>query len=154
MKRYLLPALLALALSACGGGAPGDTAAIADEPATDETPSTADRALDELERRYDDLQQRFDDLTGDELDAPVEWAADDLENIGDWEYRVVEVDRLSAEELEAALNELGNERWEVIWIDDTLSGRTIILKRPSISLLSKLPLSALGRLLLRDSGGQ
>ncbi len=154
MKRYLLLTITAFTFAGCGGGGPGDTAANADDPATDEAPSTADRALDELERRYDDLQQRFDDLTGDELDAPVEWAAEDLENIGDWEYRVVEVDRLSAEELEAALNELGNERWEVIWIDDSLSGRTIILKRPSISLLSKLPLSALGRRLLRDSGGQ
>ena len=131
-----------------------DSTPAADEVAADEEPSTADRALDELQRRYESLQQQFEELTSDQLDAPVEWAQEDLENIGDWEYRVVEIGRLSAEELEATLNELGNERWEVIWIDDNLTGKTIILKRPAVSVLSKLPLSALGRLLMRDSGGQ
>lgn len=155
MTQLFLPALAALALASAAGGAMaqgGDSATAEDEAR--EGPSAADRALDELQRRYEILQQQFEELTSDQLDAPVEWAQEDLENIGDWEYRVIEVDRLSAEELEATLNELGNERWEVIWVDDTLSGRTIILKRPAVSILSKLPLSTLGRLLMRDSGGQ
>ena len=110
--------------------------------------------MDELQRRYESLQQQFEELTSDQLDAPVEWAQEDIENIGDWEYKVIEIGRLSAEELETTLNELGNDRWEVFWIDDNLTGKTIILKRPAVSIISKLPLSALGRLLMRDSGGQ
>lgn len=150
--------LFAFSLLACFGSIANaqdsDSTAADEETAAEELPSTADRALDELQRAYDGLQRQFDELTGDQLDAPVEWAQEDLENIGDWEYRVIEINRLSAEDLEATLNELGNDRWEVIWIDDNLTGKTIILKRPAVSVLSKLPLSALGRLLMRDSGGQ
>ncbi len=157
MTRGILLALTALMLFAFSVTAIGqdiETSGDESEPAAEE-PSTADRALDELQRRYESLQQQFEELTNsDQLDAPVEWAQEDLENIGDWEYRVVEVGRLSAEELQATLNELGNDRWQVIWIEGNLAGKTIILKRPAVSVLSKLPLSALGRLLMRDSGGQ
>ncbi len=157
MTRGLFLALTALMFLAYSSGASGqdsDTDTTESDPAA-EDPSTADRALDELQRRYESLQQQFEELTNsDQLDAPVEWAQEDIENIGDWEYRVIEVGRLSAEELEATLNELGNERWQVIWIEGNITGRTIIMKRPAVSIISKLPLSALGRLLMRDSGGQ
>ena len=157
MNRGLFPALtmiLFLAFSSTANGQDGDTDATENDPAAEE-PSTADRALDELQRRYESLQQQFEELTNsDQLDAPVEWAQEDIENIGDWEYRVIEVGRLSVEELEATLNELGNDRWQVIWIEGSITGRTIIMKRPAVSIISKLPLSALGRLLMRDSGGQ
>ncbi len=156
MTRGILLALAALMFVAFPGSAStqdDDSAASDTDPAAEES-STADRALEELQRRYEGLQQQFEELTSDSLDAPVEWAQEDLENIGDWEYKVVEVGRQSAEELEATLNELGNDRWQVIWIEGNLSGKTIIMKRPAVSVLSKLPLSALGRLLMRDSGGQ
>lgn len=156
MTRGILLALAALMFFAFPGSAStqdDDSDASDTDPAAEES-STADRALEELQRRYEGLQQQFEELTSDSLDAPVEWAQEDLENIGDWEYKVVEVGRQSAEELEATLNELGNDRWQVIWIEGNLSGKTIILKRPAVSVLSKLPLSALGRLLMRDSGGQ
>ncbi len=154
MTRALTIALAVFAFGSWSGLASAQDDETAGDEEAAEAPSTADRALDELQRRYEILQQQFEELTGDQLDAPVEWAQEDLENIGDWEYRVVEIGRLSAEDLQATLNELGNDRWEVIWIDDNLTGKTIILKRPAVSVLSKLPLSALGRLLMRDSGGQ
>ena len=155
MIRILLLVLGSFALVTFSGNISAqDEAAAGEEAPAEEEPSTAERALEEMQRRYEELQQRFDEFTGDQLDAPVEWAQEDIENIGDWEYRVVEFGRMSAEELEAALNELGNERWQVIWIEGNLTGRTVIMKRPAVSILSKLPLSALGRLLMRDSGGQ
>ena len=155
MTRRILIALTALTFFAMSASAQDDDTNVTDDDTVAEEPSTADRALDELQRRYESLQQQFEELTtSDQLDAPVEWAQEDIENIGDWEYRVIEVGRLSAEELEATLNELGNERWQVIWIEGSITGRTIIMKRPAVSVISKLPLSALGRLLMRDSGGQ
>ena len=155
MIRGILFALAALTFFAMNANAQDDDASETGNDTVAEEPSTADRALDELQRRYESLQQQFEELTNsDQLDAPVEWAQEDIENVGDWEYRVIEVGRLSAEELEASLNELGNDRWQVIWIEGNITGRTIIMKRPAVSIISKLPLSALGRLLMRDSGGQ
>lgn len=150
--RILAMAVSALALMVDVAVAQDESTAGEEE--SSDAPSATDRALSELQRGYESLQEQFEELTGDQLDAPVEWAQEDIENIGDWEYRVIETGRLSAEELQATLNELGNDRWEVIWIDGSLSGRTIILKRPAVSIISKLPLSAIGRLLMRDSGGQ
>ena len=109
--------------------------------------SAAQRALDELQRKYDDLIK-------DKVDVPVEWAADDIENIGDWEYRVVELSFTSPEDLESQLNEFGNERWEVIWLEDSPAGFLAVLKKPSISYLSKIPISQLGRIVIGGPEGQ
>lgn len=111
-------------------------------------PSATDKALDELQRQYDELIR---DRTND----PVEWAADDLENIGDWEYRVENIEFSSADDLADQLNALGNDRWEVIWLDKTADGFMVVLKKPSISYLSKIPLSQLGKLVIpAPEGGE
>ena len=47
---------------------------------------------------------------------------------------------------------LGDERWEIVWIEPGADGRVAILKRPAVSLLSKIPLSQLGRLLMGGGG--
>lgn len=109
-------------------------------------PSTAERALNELQAQYDDLLK-------DKVDVPVDWAADDLENIGDWEYRVVSLSFTSPEDLESQLNEFGNERWDVIWLEKSPQGFLAVLKKPAISYLSKLPLSELTRILTGGSDG-
>ena len=87
------------------------------------------------------------------IDDPVSWAADDIENLGDWEYRVENLAFTSAEDLAEQLNTFGNDRWEVIWLEKTPSGFLAILKKPSISYLSKIPLSQLGRLVIGGDGG-
>ena len=147
MKNRIRVLALLVCLSTTTAYGQADEEAVADEAADEEAQSLTERALEEL-------QQRYDDLTESDLDAPVEWAQEDIENIGDWEYKIIEIDKMPAEELEAMLNELGNDRWEVIWIDPSLTGMTIYLKKPSISLISKIPLSQLGRLLLGGQNGQ
>lgn len=134
----LFPALLSipiaiLALIGCSG-------------ATDE-PSAADKAIE-------GLQEKYDDLTQGELDDPMQWASDDIKKIGDWQYKVLEIGNVSGPELEAALNEAGGDRWEVIWMEKTLKGHAIVLKRPSISYLSKIPLSQIGRFVIGDTEPQ
>ena len=90
LKYYGLCLVLALGVAACGGEL--------------DAPSAAEKALDELQAKYDELNQK-------EFNDPVKWAVEDLENIGDWEYKVETLPLDSTEEFEAALNELGNERW-------------------------------------------
>ncbi len=108
-------------------------------------PSPAERALEELQEQYDRLRDK-------DFDAPMEWASEDIENIGDWDYRVVELPLSSPEELETALNEFGNERWEAFWVERSKNGVLVFLKRPSISYLSKIPLSQIGRFIIPGSG--
>ena len=133
-RHTAIAAIALVVLAACGGN--GES----------EEPSAAQRALD-------DLQAKYDELAGDRLDDPVEWASEDLENIGDWEYKVVDLSAVPASELETLLNELGNDRWELVWVDERGGEHVAIMKRPSVSLLSKIPLSQLGRLMFSGSGG-
>ena len=106
------------------------------------------------ERAMDELQSKYDELVRDKVDVPVEWATEDLKNIGDWEYRVIGLSYASPADLEAQLNEFGNERWEVIWLEKTPEGFLAVLKKPAISYLSKIPLSQLGRIVIGGSDGQ
>lgn len=109
--------------------------------------SAAERALDELQKKYEELLK-------DKVDVPVEWATEDLENIGDWEYRVVDLAYTSSEDLESQLNGFGNERWEVVWFEKSPGGFLVVMKKPSISYLSKIPISELGRIVTGGSEGQ
>ena len=88
------------------------------------------------------------------MEDPVEWAADDIENIGDWDYKVENLAYSSPEDLESKLNEFGNDRWEVIWLERTPNGFLAILKKPSISYLSKIPLSQLGKFVIGGAEAQ
>jgi len=105
--------------------------------------SATARALEELTAAYDTLAG----LLGQGSDAAVEGIQGDVENVGDWEYRVVLLADLSAESIESELNALGDERWEVFWVEP--AGREIrfFLKRPAVSYLSRVPLSTLLRML-------
>ncbi len=112
-----------------------------------EQPSATDRALDEL-------QEKYDDLVNQEIENPVQWAADDLENIGDWEYKILDLADEGPEALQATLDELGNERWEVFWIENGSNNYRVMLKRPSRSYLSRIPLSQIGRFVIGRGGDE
>ena len=60
----------------------------------------------------------------------------------------------SPEDFAAQLNVFGNERWEVIWLERTPDGFLAVLKKPSISYLSKVPLSEIGKYVIGISDGQ
>ena len=103
-------------------------------------PSRTDQALEELQRLVEQARERAPD------DA-VEWAREDLERYGDWEYRVVMVATLEPDEIEEQLNDLGQERWEVFWVDRTEQGLSLLLKRPAVSYLRAVPFSEIGRVI-------
>ena len=132
LRQILMLFVLGLLCSAC-------------EQPTDDS-SAARKALE-------DLQQKYDELVEDKLGDPVEWAAEDIENIGDWDYKVVNLSFDSPQDLEDQLNELGNEKWQVIWLERSPDGFLAVLKKPSISYLSKIPLSQIGRYVIGGSEG-
>ena len=97
-----------------------------------------EQALDELQKFVEEVRQRTPE-------DPVEWAKEDLERYGDWEYRVVTLAELEPDALEDELNELGQERWEVFWVERTDQGLSLFLKRPTVSYLRGVPFSEIGR---------
>ncbi len=101
-------------------------------------PSRTDQMLEELQGLLEAARERAPD------DA-VEWAKEDLERYGDWEYRVISVANLEPEALETELNALGEERWEVFWVERTDQGLNLMLKRPAVSYLRAVPFSEIGR---------
>jgi len=123
-------ALLALTLIAASG---------CDRESTE--PSVTQKAIN-------DLQAKYDELVDDNLESPVKWASDDLENIGDWEYKVIDLTNGDAGSMETTLNELGDDRWEVFWIENVRNNYRVMLKRPSRSYLSRIPLSQIGRFVI------
>ena len=137
--------LLALALAVCAGAPRAALAqqlpeAPVDAPAP--APSMTSRMVEQLSAVYAELAA----LIGDNPAEAVGWAQDDIENLGDWEYRIVEIDERDDAETEAALNALGDERWEVYWVLDGNGSARFYLKRPSLSYLSRVPLSTLLRI--------
>jgi hypothetical protein len=91
--------------------------------------------------------------TGETVTEDVyEWAREDMQSIGDWEYRVVYLTSPNHIALEKRLNELGTDRWEVVWIDRQGPNLNVTLKRPSRTWLNKLPLGQLLKLAAPGGG--
>lgn len=119
--------------------------------------SGCDRDSDEpltTEKAVAEMQATYDALIAKGVDVPVEWATADIENIGDWEYRILDLPNAATESLQDSLNELGNERWEVFWIENSGNVYRVMLKRPSRSYLNRIPLSQLGQFLIGGSGNE
>ena len=138
MTRYaFLPLLLTAALAGC-----------ATEP---DPPASSSDQVSALKERVRELYQQARESGQQVPKDALEWASQDLHRIGDWEYRIVDLPRESAQSRQARLNELGAERWEAFWMEPAGDGIRVYLKRRSASWLGKIPLSELRRLL--PSGG-
>ena len=74
---------------------------------------------------------------GKRIEAPAHGAAE--------RGRGVTLAELEADALEDELNELGQERWEVFWVERTDQGLNLFLKRPTVSYLRAVPFSEIGR---------
>ena len=76
-----------------------------------------------------------------------EWLLKDIENIGDWEYKVVSHGSKDFKALEKDLNELGKERWQCFWVEAAGEEKVFYFKRTKMSYLSKIPAGALLRII-------
>ena len=84
----------------------------------------------------------------------IEWTKEDVERIGDWQYRILLLPETADAELESQLNELGTERWEVFWVERRQEGLRLFLKRPARSYLKAVTEAEPWRLVPSDSGGE
>ena len=68
-----------------------------------------------------------------------EWVKGDVENIGDWEYKIVAFADKAHPELEKELNQLGKSRWQCFWVESTEKNKVFYFKRSKISYIQKMP---------------
>ena len=72
-----------------------------------------------------------------------EWAADDWNSQGDWQYKMLTMPGGDNESIEATLNEAGTQRWDCYHVDTSGQQWTFFMKRSRRSYLSKVPLKDL-----------
>ena len=82
-----------------------------------------------------------------------QWLMKDLQNIGDWEYKVESFDLENPKDLEIRLNQLGADRWQCFWVQNKDSKSVFYFKRTKLSYLSKVPTGALLRI-MADFGNE
>ena len=105
---------------------------------------------EEIQALYETAKEK-----GEEVPKNVyEWIKQDLSRLGDWEYMVLDTEAADADTIEHALNELGTDRWECMWIQPAGTKFRLIMKRPAKSYLRHIPLAQLMKLIsVGDSGG-
>ena len=67
------------------------------------------------------------------------WVKGDIENIGDWEYKIVAFADKAHPELENELNQLGESRWQCFWVESSGKNKVFYFKRSKISYMHKMP---------------
>ncbi len=67
------------------------------------------------------------------------WVKGDIENIGDWEYKIVAFAEKAHPELEKELNQLGESRWQCFWVESSGKDKVFYFKRSKISYMHKIP---------------
>ena len=67
------------------------------------------------------------------------WVKGDIENIGDWEYKIVAFADKAHPELEKELNQLGESRWQCFWVESAGKDKVFFFKRSKISYMHKMP---------------
>ena len=110
--------------------------------------------LEKFKKLYDEQLKDAKKLYEDQLDAgkkagakSKEWILKDFEGIGDWEYKVVNLEGGDVAALEKLLNGFGSERWQCFWVEASDRGRIFFFKRPKRTYLNKIPAGELLRLI-------
>ncbi len=112
------------------------------EPLAPDAPSGSP-FWDEVEELYRRAKDAGETASRD----ATQWAKEDLERIGDWEYRVLAIEPSDPHSIEQSLNVAGEDRWEAFWIHSVEGQLHVYLKRPTRSYLRSVPLSELRRLI-------
>jgi hypothetical protein len=134
-SKWALAVALLLVTAACSG------------PGGAESPAEAAGAEDsgvwnEVERLYEQAREAGEKVPGNVYD----WLKEDLDHIGDWEYRVIYISDPAEIELERAMNKLGIDRWECFAVVRHGDALQLFFKRPVKSYLKHIPVSDLWKL--------
>ena len=120
-----------------------------DNPKAEEK-SYSEKLKEVYEKGLKGAKEKYAETVGDgkELTGKSkEWVLKDLENIGDWEYKVESYDPDKTKDLEKKLNELGKERWECFWVESSKKEKVFYFKRTKMSYMSKIPTGAILRIM-------
>lgn len=139
--RHLRAALPALVLAIC--------APVAAQSGTEKPePPPEGTTWEQILAWYEEAKEKGEKVPSD----VYAWIEQDLQRGGAWEYRIVRLADDSDEGLEAELNRLGAERWEVTWMERDKRELRLFLKRPGSSYLRNIPIPDLLRFLPLGSG--
>ena len=104
---------------------------------------TVDDALYDLRVWYDNAKE-----SGTAASAEMyEWLKTGIEKMNTWEYHVIGIPNDEIHSMPAKMNELGQERWECISVQQIDDKMVLFFKRPSNYNLSALPIRELLRAL-------
>ena len=91
---------------------------------------------------WETIKGKLEELKSDNLEKSEKaknWIEEDIQRIGDWEYKVIKMRSSNIEEIEETLNELGTDRWECFWVQKREEEIVFYFKKPQISYLQKIP---------------
>ena len=108
-----------------------------------------DKGVKVASDKYAETFEEGKDLSG----KSKEWLLKDIQNIGDWEYKIEEFRLKNPKDLEIRLNQLGAERWQCFWVEQSKDQKIFYFKRTKLSYLSKIPTGALLRI-MADFGNE
>ena len=120
-----------------------------DEPKAEDK-SYSEKLKEVYEKGLKEAKEKYAETVGDgkELTGKSkEWLLKDIQNIGDWEYRVESYGPEQAKEIEKKLNVLGKERWQCFWVESSKKKKVFYFKRSKMSYLSKIPTGAILRIM-------
>ena len=120
-----------------------------DRPKADDK-SYSEKLKEVYEKGLKGAKEKYAETVGDGkklTGKSKEWLLKDIENIGDWEYKVESYGPEQAKEVEKKLNVLGKERWQCFWVESNKKQKTFYFKRTKLSYLSKIPTGAILRIM-------
>lgn len=120
-----------------------------DEPQAEDK-SYSEKLKEVYEKGLKGAKEKYAETVGDGkklTGKSKEWLQKDIENIGDWEYKVESYGPEQAKEVEKKLNALGKERWQCFWVESNKKQKTFYFKRTKLSYLSKIPTGAILRIM-------
>ena len=122
----------------------------ADDAAVETPEKEADRPFANLEDSFSERQkelmkdfQVWYDKSRQYGEKGKDWVVNDIKNIGDWEYLVVTLAAADEQELTRKLNDYGQQRWEVYWIQKKIQGIQVYFKRPVRTYIKHIPVGDL-----------
>lgn len=123
---------------------------LAEEESKAEEKTYSEKLKEVYEKGLKGAKDKYAETVGDgkELTGKSkEWVLKDIENIGDWEYKVEAYGAEQAKDMEKKLNELGKERWQCFWVESSKKEKVFYFKRTKMSYLSKVPTGAILRIM-------
>lgn len=122
----------------------------AEEPVTSAEEAEEERPFADLEDSFNERQkklmtefQAWYDKSREYGEKGKEWVANDIKNIGDWEYLIVTLEAADEAELSRKLNAYGQQRWEAYWVQKKIHGVQFYFKRPVRTYIKHIPVGDL-----------